>query len=72
MIGGELCGRVARIRGAFLFLPPLIRRNTISIHETGMNSRELFYLVVIRTDLDKRNMVGACIWGGELEMFESI
>jgi hypothetical protein len=39
---------VARTQGAFGF-SPLLHRDDTSIHETGMKSRRLFYLMVIRT-----------------------
>src|ERR1700730_6272202 len=35
--------------GSLSVSPPLLHRNKIIIHETGMKSRRLFYLIVIRT-----------------------
>jgi len=52
-IGRELCGLVECNGGAFLFPPPLIRRNNMIIHRTRMQSRELFYLIVIRMARDR-------------------
>jgi hypothetical protein len=49
-IGRELCGLVARTRGSLSVSSSLIRRSEIIIHETGMKSIELFYLVVIRNE----------------------